>query len=42
MTAYAYVRVSTDHQDLDNQRHGILEYANSRGIGPVKFIEDAE
>ncbi len=42
MTAYAYVRVSTDRQDLDNQRHGILEYANSRGIGPVKFIEDAE
>jgi len=42
MTAYAYVRISTDHQDLDNQRHGILEYANTRGIGAVKFIEDAE
>jgi DNA invertase Pin-like site-specific DNA recombinase len=27
MTAFAYLRVSTDRQDLDNQRHGILEYA---------------
>lgn len=42
MTAYAYVRVSTDRQDLDNQRHGILEYANSQSIGAVKFVEDAE
>jgi DNA invertase Pin-like site-specific DNA recombinase len=42
MTAYAYVRVSTDRQDLDNQRHGILEYANSQSIGGVKFVEDAE
>ena len=32
MVAYAYLRVSTDHQDLDNQRHGILEYANTRAI----------
>nr|WP_202951286.1 recombinase family protein [Xenococcus sp. PCC 7305] len=31
MVAYAYLRVSTDHQDLDNQRHGILEYANHHG-----------
>ncbi|MGH2414976.1 MAG: recombinase family protein, partial [Microcystaceae cyanobacterium] len=42
MVAYAYVRVSTDHQDLDNQRHGILEYANAHAIGPLKFFEDAE
>lgn len=32
MVAYAYLRVSTDHQDLDNQRHGILEYANTHAI----------
>ncbi len=29
MAAYAYLRVSTDQQELDNQRHGILEYANT-------------
>ena len=42
MTVLAYLRVSTDHQDLDNQRHGILEYANSHSIGKIKFVEDAE
>ncbi len=40
MVAYAYLRVSTDHQDLDNQRHGILEYANTHAISHLKFIED--
>lgn len=38
MVVYAYLRVSTDHQDVDNQRHGILEYANNKGLAPVKFI----
>jgi DNA invertase Pin-like site-specific DNA recombinase len=42
MVAYAYVRVSTDRQDLDNQRHGILEYANTHAIGGIEFVEDAE
>jgi DNA invertase Pin-like site-specific DNA recombinase len=42
MTAYAYVRVSTVSQDLVNQRHGILEYANTQSIVQVKFVEDAE
>lgn len=41
MTTYAYLRVSTDRQDVDNQRHGILEYANTHGLGPVRFVEDA-
>lgn len=41
MIAYAYLRVSTDHQDLDNQRHGIFEYANTHALGPLKFIEDS-
>jgi DNA invertase Pin-like site-specific DNA recombinase len=40
MVAYAYLRVSTDHQDLDNQRHGILEYANTHAINHLKFVED--
>ena len=41
MTTFAYLRVSTDQQDLDNQRHGILEYANNHRLGPLEFIEDA-
>ena len=40
MANYAYLRVSTDEQDVDNQRHGILEYANQRNIGELIFIED--
>lgn len=37
---YAYLRVSTDKQDLDNQRHGINDYANKHGFGPITFFED--
>ena len=40
MAYYAYLRVSTDQQDVDNQRHGILEYANQRGITGLQFVED--
>ena len=40
MVIYAYLRVSTDHQDVDNQRHGILEYCNSKGLTSVEFICD--
>ena len=40
MANYAYLRVSTDEQDVDNQRHGILEYANQRGITGLNFVED--
>ncbi|MDC9720925.1 MAG: recombinase family protein [Gammaproteobacteria bacterium] len=40
MANYAYLRVSTDQQDVDNQRHGILEYANKHGIEGLSFIED--
>lgn len=36
----AYLRVSTDQQDVDNQRHGILEYANKRGLSNVEYVED--
>lgn len=40
MPSYAYLRVSTDQQDVDNQRHGILEYCNKHQISGVSFIED--
>lgn len=41
VTTYAYLRVSTDRQDVATQRHGILEYANAHGLAPVQFVEDA-
>ena len=37
---YAYLRISTDKQDVDNQRHGILEYANRHNLTGLNFIED--
>jgi DNA invertase Pin-like site-specific DNA recombinase len=40
LASYAYLRVSTDKQDLDNQRHGIIEYARQHGLEPLIFIED--
>ncbi len=40
MTNFAYLRVSTDHQDAKNQKLGILDYCNTRGINGLKFIED--
>jgi DNA invertase Pin-like site-specific DNA recombinase len=40
VTIYAYLRVSTDKQDVDNQRHGLLEYANSHKLVPLEFRED--
>lgn len=40
MTTYAYIRVSTDAQDLNNQRHGVIEYARKNGLEPMTFFED--
>ena len=40
MTHFAYLRVSSDQQDTNNQKFGLLEYCNNRNINPVKFIED--
>jgi DNA invertase Pin-like site-specific DNA recombinase len=40
MTAYAYLRVSTDRQDVDNQRYGLFMYANTHGLGPLQCVED--
>ena len=39
-TIYAYLRVSTDRQDLDNQRHGVIEYARTNKLEPLHFAED--
>ncbi|MDO9213977.1 MAG: recombinase family protein [Methylococcales bacterium] len=33
MAIYAYLRVSTDQQDVNNQRHGVIQYARSKGWG---------
>jgi len=41
VATYAYLRVSTDQQDVDNQRHGILEYANTHNIAGLQFVEDS-
>ena len=41
MKSWAYLRVSTDAQDVENQRHGILDYANKRGITNLNFVEDS-
>ncbi len=29
---YAYIRVSTDHQHVENQKHEILSYTQKHGI----------
>ena len=37
---FAYLRVSTDAQDVDNQRHGVVRYcADKKLLAPV-FVED--
>lgn len=41
MTTFAYLRVSTDLQDVQNQKHGVLEYANHHGFASMQFVEDA-
>ncbi len=41
MKTYAYIRVSTDKQDLENQKFAILQYANDKKLGNVEFIEEA-
>lgn len=41
MANFAYLRVSTDAQDVDNQRHGILEYCNAHHINAIQFVEDS-
>lgn len=40
-TVYAYLRVSTDAQDVDNQRRGVAEYCAGRGWLPGYFEDTA-
>jgi len=35
----AYIRASTDQQDVNNQRHEILEYTNRQSLTVHEFIE---
>ncbi|MFA5575321.1 MAG: recombinase family protein [Brumimicrobium sp.] len=39
MQILAYIRISTDKQDLDKQRHLLLEYANANQLIIDEFIE---
>ena len=39
MTTLAYIRVSTDKQDLANQRLAILQYAHKHKLKVAEFIE---
>lgn len=40
MTIFAYLCVSTDRQDIQKQKLGILDYCNNRALSPLIFIED--
>jgi DNA invertase Pin-like site-specific DNA recombinase len=40
MAVYVYVRGSTDQQEVDTQRYGVLVYANARGLRPLQFVAD--
>ncbi|MDR0454351.1 MAG: recombinase family protein [Deferribacteraceae bacterium] len=37
---YAYIRVSTDKQDCNNQRYSVLEYASKHSLGEVNFAAE--
>ncbi|MEM9954979.1 MAG: recombinase family protein [Chloroflexota bacterium] len=39
MTTIGYIRVSTEQQDLEKQRHLLLEYAHQQKISIDEFIE---
>jgi len=40
LAVYGYLRVSTDKQDLENQKFEILKYANAKKLGNVEFVEE--
>ena len=37
---YAYIRISTDKQNVENQRHEILTYAEQNNLKIDKWIEE--
>lgn len=40
MTLYAYLRVSTDMQDVNNQKLGVLEYCATQKLGMPDMVSD--
>lgn len=40
MTLFAYLRVSTDAQDVNNQKLGVLEYCATRNLGAPVLVSD--
>lgn len=38
---FAYLRVSTDSQDVENQKHGIKQYAVEKGFNDIQYIADS-
>ena len=42
MANFAYLRVSKDTQDVENQKFGILDYCNKNQLAPVTLVEDTE
>jgi len=38
--AYCYLRVSTADQDVDKFKNEVLNYANSKNLGQVHFVEE--
>lgn len=40
MTHFAYLRVSSDSQDANHQKLGILDYCNRHHLAPIEFFED--
>lgn len=37
---YAYIRVSTDHQNIENQKHEILTYCQTHNIQIDKWVDE--
>lgn len=37
---WSYIRISTDKQDYENQKHGVLNFTNNKGLGQVEFVEE--
>jgi putative DNA-invertase from lambdoid prophage Rac len=40
MGVFCYLRVSTVRQEVDKNKYEVLEYANNKKMGAVKFYED--
>jgi DNA invertase Pin-like site-specific DNA recombinase len=38
---YSYLRISTDKQELENQKFEVLKYANDNKLGNIEFVEEA-